>query len=63
MTSRALLECFYRRLGPENMSMDDQLFNGDVLRQPYEVLAKILDRMVEVNKQARKKQEVTVIVT
>ena len=47
MTSRALLECFYRGHGPKNRSLDDQRSKIYVLRRPYEVLAKGLDGMVE----------------
>ena len=37
--------------------MDYQVSGGDVLCQPYEVLAKILDGILEVNKEERKKKE------
>ncbi|WMV08398.1 hypothetical protein MTR67_001783 [Solanum verrucosum] len=63
MTDKGLLECFYRGLGPENRDIADQLCEGDMLHQPYEVVAKLLDGMVEANKEAKKKQEWDVLVT
>uniref|UniRef100_M1DC14 Uncharacterized protein n=1 Tax=Solanum tuberosum TaxID=4113 RepID=M1DC14_SOLTU len=44
-------------LGPENRSTTDQLFTGGLLHQPYEEVAKLLDSMVEINKEIKKKQE------
>ena len=55
MTDKALLECFYRGLGPENRSIDDQICDGGMLYQPYEVVEKLLDGMVEANKEAKEK--------
>jgi len=57
MTNKALLECFYRDLGPENRSFADQLFTSGMLHQPYQVVANLLGGMVETNKQAQKKHE------
>uniref|UniRef100_M1DQX0 Uncharacterized protein n=1 Tax=Solanum tuberosum TaxID=4113 RepID=M1DQX0_SOLTU len=57
MTDKVLLESFYRDLGPDNRSNDDQLFAGGMLHQPYEVVAELLDGMVEANKESKKKQE------
>uniref|UniRef100_M1DJQ4 Uncharacterized protein n=1 Tax=Solanum tuberosum TaxID=4113 RepID=M1DJQ4_SOLTU len=57
MIDKALLECFYRGLGPENISITDQLFTGGMLHQPYEVVANLFDGMVETNKEAQKKHE------
>ena len=50
-------------LGPENGSIDYQLCEADVLRQPYEVLAKILYGMLEVNREAKKKYKWNALVT
>uniref|UniRef100_M1DU99 Uncharacterized protein n=1 Tax=Solanum tuberosum TaxID=4113 RepID=M1DU99_SOLTU len=63
MTDKALLECFYKSLGPENRSVANQLCEGDMLYQPYEVVAKLLDSLVEANKAAKKKQEWDALVT
>ena len=63
MTSKTLLECYYKGFGPEKRSMDDQICERDVIRQPYDVVAKILDDMVEVDKEARKNQEWNALVT
>ncbi len=46
MTDEGLLECFYRGLGFENRSIADQLCEGGMLHQPYEVVAKLLDGML-----------------
>uniref|UniRef100_M1DL37 Uncharacterized protein n=1 Tax=Solanum tuberosum TaxID=4113 RepID=M1DL37_SOLTU len=52
-----LLQCFYRGLGPKNKSIADQLFEGGMLHQPYEIVAILSDGMVETNKEAQKKHE------
>ncbi|WMV37689.1 hypothetical protein MTR67_031074 [Solanum verrucosum] len=56
MTDKVILESFYRGLGPDNRSNADQLFAGGMLHQPYEVIAELLDGMVEANKETKKKQ-------
>jgi len=63
MTDKALLECFYRSLGPENRSKVNQLFTGGVLCQPYEGIANTLDGMVEANKETKKEKEWNTLVT
>uniref|UniRef100_M1DXS2 Uncharacterized protein n=1 Tax=Solanum tuberosum TaxID=4113 RepID=M1DXS2_SOLTU len=63
MIDKGLLECFYRGLGPENRGIADKLCEGGILQQPYEVVAKLLDSMVEANKEAKKKQEWDSLVT
>uniref|UniRef100_M1DZD8 Integrase core domain containing protein n=1 Tax=Solanum tuberosum TaxID=4113 RepID=M1DZD8_SOLTU len=50
MTDKGLLECFYRGLGPENRGITDELCKGGMLHQPYEVIAKFFDGMVEAKK-------------
>uniref|UniRef100_M1DHJ9 Integrase core domain containing protein n=1 Tax=Solanum tuberosum TaxID=4113 RepID=M1DHJ9_SOLTU len=57
MSDKLLLECFYRELGPENRSVADQLFAGCLIRQPYGLVAQLLDGKVKVNKEAEKHQE------
>uniref|UniRef100_M1E126 Uncharacterized protein n=1 Tax=Solanum tuberosum TaxID=4113 RepID=M1E126_SOLTU len=57
MTDKGVLECFNRGLGLKNRDIADQICEGGMLHQPYEVVAKLLDGMVETNKEAKKKQE------
>uniref|UniRef100_M1D9M9 Uncharacterized protein n=1 Tax=Solanum tuberosum TaxID=4113 RepID=M1D9M9_SOLTU len=43
MTDKALLECFYKGLGPENRSVAEQLCEGGMLYQHYEVVAELIN--------------------
>uniref|UniRef100_M1DPG0 Uncharacterized protein n=1 Tax=Solanum tuberosum TaxID=4113 RepID=M1DPG0_SOLTU len=57
MPDETLLDCFYQGLEPENRSIAEHLFKGGMLNQPYVVIATLLDKMVETNKEAQKKYE------
>jgi len=54
MTDKTLLDCFYQGLEPENRSIAEPLFKGGMLNEPYVVIATLLDKMVETNKEAQK---------
>uniref|UniRef100_M1DNM8 Uncharacterized protein n=1 Tax=Solanum tuberosum TaxID=4113 RepID=M1DNM8_SOLTU len=63
MTDKALLECFYRGLGPEYRRIDDQICEGGMLYQHYEVVENLLDGMVATSKKAKKKHEWVALIT
>uniref|UniRef100_M1DZW1 Uncharacterized protein n=1 Tax=Solanum tuberosum TaxID=4113 RepID=M1DZW1_SOLTU len=49
-----LLECFYRSLGPENKMLIDQLILGAIAKQPYVIVARVLNQMAETNQDVEK---------
>uniref|UniRef100_M1DIJ2 Uncharacterized protein n=1 Tax=Solanum tuberosum TaxID=4113 RepID=M1DIJ2_SOLTU len=50
----ALLDCFYRSLGPGNKRLVDQLIPGGIAKQPYVIAAQLLSKMVETNQEVEK---------
>uniref|UniRef100_M1DKY5 Integrase core domain containing protein n=1 Tax=Solanum tuberosum TaxID=4113 RepID=M1DKY5_SOLTU len=50
----ALLDCFYRSLGLRNMVLVNQLIPGGIAKQPYVIVAQLLDQMAEMNQEVEK---------
>uniref|UniRef100_M1DXV6 Retrotransposon gag protein n=1 Tax=Solanum tuberosum TaxID=4113 RepID=M1DXV6_SOLTU len=50
----ALLDCFYRDLGPGNKRLVDQLIPGGIAKQPYVIAARLLNQMAETNQEVEK---------
>uniref|UniRef100_M1DUK6 Retrotransposon gag protein n=1 Tax=Solanum tuberosum TaxID=4113 RepID=M1DUK6_SOLTU len=49
-----LLDCFYRRLGPENKALANRLILDGITHQPYAIAAHLLDHMAEANQKVEK---------
>lgn len=58
MIDKPLFECFYRGLGPKNISNVDQIFKGGMLHHPYDFVTKLLSGMVKTNKKVQKETRV-----
>uniref|UniRef100_M1DVN9 Retrotransposon gag protein n=1 Tax=Solanum tuberosum TaxID=4113 RepID=M1DVN9_SOLTU len=50
----ALLDCFYKSLGPGNKRLIDQLISGGIAKQPYVIAAQLLNQMAEKNQEVEK---------
>ena len=57
MPDKELLDCFLRGLKPKNRRIDEHLWEGGMLNQPYNVVVTLLDKMVKTNKESKKKYE------
>ena len=60
--NKTLLYCFYQGLKPETRRIAKNLFAVVMLNQPYNVVATLLDKMVETNKEAQTKYELDKLV-
>uniref|UniRef100_M1DRC3 Uncharacterized protein n=1 Tax=Solanum tuberosum TaxID=4113 RepID=M1DRC3_SOLTU len=58
-----LLDCFYRGLGPKNIGMADQFSPGGLIRQPYAIVAQLLDFMTKTNKEKEKDHNLAKMLT
>lgn len=57
MPNKTLLDCFYRGLKTKNRRIVGHLCQGRMLNHPYNVVATLLGKMVETNKEDQKKYE------
>ena len=57
MPIKILLDCIYLVIKPENKSIDEHIFNGENLNQPYKFIAALLGNMVETNKGSQNKYD------
>lgn len=46
----ALLDCFYKSLGPGNKRLVDQLISGGIAKQPYVIAAQLLFKWLKRTK-------------
>lgn len=51
---KILLDCFHRGLETENRRIDEHLFKGEMVNQPYMVVSTLLDKGLETNKESQK---------
>uniref|UniRef100_M1DTQ0 Putative plant transposon protein domain-containing protein n=1 Tax=Solanum tuberosum TaxID=4113 RepID=M1DTQ0_SOLTU len=63
ISDNALLDCFYKSLGPENRRMADQIFLGVLSRLPYAIAAQLLDHMAMTNKETEKDHILATLLT
>lgn len=57
------MECFCRSLGSGNERLFDQLILGCLVRQPYVVVAQLLDHMIEANEETERDFDVAYLLT
>uniref|UniRef100_M1DTC8 Retrotransposon gag protein n=1 Tax=Solanum tuberosum TaxID=4113 RepID=M1DTC8_SOLTU len=59
----ALLDSFYRTLGPGNKRLVEQLIPGGIPKQPYVIAAQLLNQMAKTNQEVEKDFMLAILMT